>query len=937
MTFIRHLLIRGATASYTSIVFHRTKIIVTLVALLFIGVLAHLFLFEKVKNDNFNRHINERLARKISFDYGPILAPNTDENQAVLGQSPAGKNDIPNLIRRIEELQRIKVSDRNEIRALERERLKLRNERATLLGSVERLAADYARTKALLKQTQNDLKRAQISRNENNCDNFPILSLPASVSTIHSISTTILKNGSDFVRQKQVRTNCIDFKRCPIARNFQFFIYDGTNNDTTATSIRKIFQDHPSRTHNHQNACLFVDIIDSSMHPERMQVSKYHDNRGRNHLIFHLGASDTSLNLNFECAVFAKSQFLNNSYRASQDIIIPSVLRSDIGLDDVIDSIPRHCPARRKYFINYFGLVKQKFTETQTLSSSSAPTEAENLNEFEILIREMFRDPRIGISIVRPNCGPVTNPQCYQQKYQILSQSTFTIIMSSPGLSSKAQEYVSEMLYYSLATSSVPVVIGSDIIELPFGEVIDWCRAMICLPIERLPELGFILKTFTDSDILKLRHQGRHYFVSYLATTEKVVHTIVSLISQSRLRLLPTPVQDVKTIIFNENSTFQMKFNVSSQEELSVDCFNSSSPNCLDNETYITKSEFLGPLEVSYKSLTFVRNFSTTLTESYELWNNPSRTPHLLYPSTPFDPALPSDAKFIGSSFGFRPIAGGMGGSGNEFSESLGGDWPREQFTIVMLTYEREPIMLKTLERFKGLPYLNKVIVVWNSQQRPPTDSLLWPDLNVPIKIVKTEKNSLNNRFLPYDEIETDAILSLDDDSPLRQDEIVFGFRVWRESRDRIVGFPGRYHAWDPNFESWMYNSNHSCELSMVLTGAAFHHKFYSYLYSYSMPSMIRDIVDRYTNCEDIAMNFLVAHMTRKPPIKVTSRWTFHCPGCPTSLSEDDSHFTERHECINTFASIYGYMPLMSTQYRADSILFKTRLPHNKQKCFRFV
>lgn len=49
--------------------------------------------------------------------------------------------------------------------------------------------------------------------------------------------------------------------------------------------------------------------------------------------------------------------------------------------------------------------------------------------------------------------------------------------------------------------------------------------------------------------------------------------------------------------------------------------------------------------------------------------------------------------------------------------------------------------------------------------------------------------------------------------------------RVWREARDRIVGFPGRYHAWDINHQSWLYNSNYSCELSMVLTGAAFFHK----------------------------------------------------------------------------------------------------------------
>lgn len=54
----------------------------------------------------------------------------------------------------------------------------------------------------------------------------------------------------------------------------------------------------------------------------------------------------------------------------------------------------------------------------------------------------------------------------------------------------------------------------------------------------------------------------------------------------------------------------------------------------------------------------------------------------------------------------------------------------------------------------------------------------------------------------------------------------VASFRVWRESRDRVVGFPGRYHAWDLNYRNgFLYSANYSCELSMVLTGAAFFHK----------------------------------------------------------------------------------------------------------------
>ena len=119
---------------------------------------------------------------------------------------------------------------------------------------------------------------------------------------------------------------------------------------------------------------------------------------------------------------------------------------------------------------------------------------------------------------------------------------------------------------------------------------------------------------------------------------------------------------------------------------------------------------------------------------------------------------------------------------------------------------------------------------------------------------------------------------------------IHFFVRVWRESRDRLVGFPGRFHAYDIHHKTWLYNSNYTCELSMVLTGAAFCHKvltlclslsrnssifpfqYYFYLYTWWQPQAVRNMVDMEMNCEDIAMNFLIAHITRKPPLKVNRK-----------------------------------------------------------------
>lgn len=42
---------------------------------------------------------------------------------------------------------------------------------------------------------------------------------------------------------------------------------------------------------------------------------------------------------------------------------------------------------------------------------------------------------------------------------------------------------------------------------------------------------------------------------------------------------------------------------------------------------------------------------------------------------------------------------------------------------------------------------------------------------------MKVEKNSLNNRFVPFDVIETDAIFAVDDDVEMRHDEILLAFR----------------------------------------------------------------------------------------------------------------------------------------------------------------
>ncbi|KAG8125975.1 hypothetical protein E2320_021102, partial [Naja naja] len=231
---------------------------------------------------------------------------------------------------------------------------------------------------------------------------------------------------------------------------------------------------------------------------------------------------------------------------------------------------------------------------------------------------------------------------------------------------------------------------------------------------------------------------------------------------------------------------------------------------------------------------------------------------------------------------------------------------PQSQgFTAIVLTYDRVESLFRVITEVSKVPSLSKLLVVWNNQNKVPPEETVWPKIRVPLTVVRTTENKLSNRFFPYAEIETEA--------------------VWREFPDRLVGYPGRLHLWDHETSKWKYESEWTNEVSM----------YFNYLYTYKMPGDIKNWVDAHMNCEDIAMNFLVANVTGKAVIKVTPRKKFKCPECTAidGLSLDQTHMVERSECINKFASVFGTMPLKVVEHRADPVLYKDDFPE-KLKSF---
>ncbi|XP_046619238.1 exostosin-3 [Neodiprion virginianus] len=912
-----------------------SRIIILVPVILFIVPLFTHYYLSKVESDSPNIDIHRTRSKLEAFeDFTSMKA-----------------SDLKS---RIEEMMRIKISVSNELRDLEAKRQRLQMEVSGFTQRIDELKQELLHQQTDLDRLKISVVQAQVAQREAVERNTPELappkrmlvdSLPPKVPPSHHFHSCRMHN-------------CFDHSRCALTSGFPVFLYDPDLYSVVnpawdvdgflKTTIKQTLGYNPHLTSNPAEACVYIVLVGEALSTEAhgtksspLDIDKLHSlpywgGDGRNHILLNLARRDLSVGsgnifdeLDTGRSMLVQSTFRRSQFRDNFDLIVPPILGPPGG--DVWQECPLMLPARRKYLLSFQGEMKSASRFATTPLGHSDDADADNELNLDVFIIQHLREMTTGMTLdkflIQFECIPASDERksveiadwslcgTDSSRKSILKDSTFALILAPSDADFLSTTLMQARLYEALRAGAIPVILGGDQVLLSYGEVVAWRRAAVFLPKARVTELHFLLRAIPDSDLLAMRRQGRTLWERYLGVAQGAVDTVVAVV-RDRLGIPPLPApQTPSPSVFNESFIPLRADNIVAEPEA---------------------EESLGPLEPPYPSPSFRRNYSTFLTQGHMIWNDWA-DPFNLYPQLPYDTVLPSDAKFIGSEVGFRPIGKGAGGAGKEFSESLGGNHPREQFTIVMLTYEREQVLINALARLYGLPYLNKVLVVWNSP-KPPMEDLRWPEIGVPIHVIKALRNSLNNRFLPFDAIETEAVLSIDDDAHLRHDEIMFGFRVWREHRDRVVGFPGRFHAWDQNYHNaWNYNSNYSCELSMVLTGAAFFHKHYTYLYTHWLPQAIRDKVDEYMNCEDIAMNFLVSHITRKPPVKVTSRWTFRCPGCPVSLSEDDTHFQERHKCINFFSQVFGYMPLLNTQYRADSILFKTRIPHDKQKCFKFI
>ncbi|KAL5570126.1 hypothetical protein UlMin_026701 [Ulmus minor] len=253
----------------------------------------------------------------------------------------------------------------------------------------------------------------------------------------------------------------------------------------------------------------------------------------------------------------------------------------------------------------------------------------------------------------------------------------------------------------------------------------------------------------------------------------------------------------------------------------------------------------------------------------------------------------------------------------------------RGGYTVLINTWKRNSLLKQAVAHYASCSGTDAIHVVW-SESNPPSERLKTHLKKIVFSNSQTkhkpnfkfdinEEDNLNNRFKPIKDLSTDAIFSVDDDVIVPCSTMDFAFSAWQSAPYTMVGFAPRMHWLDmknglANFKYggwwsvwWMGT------YSMVLSKAAFFHRKYLDLYTYDMPSSIHDYVTIERNCEDIAMSLLIANATGAPPIWVKGK--IYETGS-SGISSLKGHNKRRNKCLDDFISLYGNVPLLSTNVK---------------------
>jgi len=604
----------------------------------------------------------------------------------------------------IKELENIKASVRNELRELDGKRWEIMKESSLQSELLNRLHKDISTAKKELESVKNNIAKA---KQESGCVSKkapstppPIIILPQQSHKVAD-SPPLVKSSSPAAGRQSMHCifeTCFDFSVCPLIRKFTVHVYNtrqninliGTvHNPDDVTEWLAELEAKDLLAASPLSACLFIVIIgnveDYKTVEARLKELEYWRGNGLNHLIIEYPSVIQSQlhTVDTGHAMVASAQ--HKHLKKEFDIFSAPATTNAIG--KFREHLPLLLSTPKPKFIYFHG-------ECQIGKNADLlRTTVDGLLQLKEHIIDV--DIKVSCNAIDKSyhsgddeCGMCDNQV---ERFARLSQSKFALIPEMPGALMLVR------IIEALRSASVPVIIGTAY-PLPFDSNIDWDLALLRIPAGHFSQIHLILRSIEAFDVQQFCLQGRYLYENYFRSPVQIMNTIIATVRSRTMHLAPA-------ILATSFHTTKQKGRISASSYIAM------------------------------PSQQWKHNFTNNV---YQLWNRPPG-PFNSYPTTPFDPLPLSGSQYVSKTDAelkqLPPhivLAGGI--TGPYFEDYLLGNIPNEQFTVVMLTYQRNAVMVEAVERLSGLSYLHKVIIVWNNPEDIPSDMTL-PNIDVPIEV----------------------------------------------------------------------------------------------------------------------------------------------------------------------------------------------------------
>ena len=241
------------------------------------------------------------------------------------------------------------------------------------------------------------------------------------------------------------------------------------------------------------------------------------------------------------------------------------------------------------------------------------------------------------------------------------------------------------------------------------------------------------------------------------------------------------------------------------------------------------------------------------------------------------------------------------------------------QVTMRVNSFRRLDLLEFFLDYYKTCAAVKQIQVVWSDQRdKPPVDWLSkYPTGKVLFEV--HDKDSLNNRFVPLQEIPTEAVLSIDDDLIVPCNLIEDTLRVWNSFPSALVGFSPRMLGWDTmtgdvRYMRWQ-QTWWSGMYAVMLTKIGILHRDYLSTFSKAVPPAFLEHVNKIRNCEDIAMAHVVAKSSNAAPVWVDG---VVYEVSEKGISSGQSHFNDRSSCVAKLSQLTGEWPWVTGKQKVS-------------------